>query len=85
MKRRKNRTAFNCVNTLSPAYADYDRFPPVLIVYGSLETSASDGEMLAARLRGTGIEVEQREFAGGHDWDFWNEALPQALDWLPRG
>ena len=28
--------------------------------------------------------VEQREMPGGHDWTFWNTALPQALDWLPR-
>ena len=65
-------------------YCDRPR-PRVFMAWGNQDPLAQPNRVLAARLRGTGIEVEQREFAGGHDWDFWNQALPQALDWLPRG
>ena len=65
-------------------YCDRPR-PRVFMAWGSQDPLAQPNRVLAARLRGTGIEVEQREMAGGHDWDFWNAALPQALDWLPRG
>ena len=64
---------------LSPAYADYDRFPPVLIVYGSLETSASDGEMLAARLRAAGRTAYERPYEGmWHDFLYLTPFLPES-------
>ena len=65
-------------------YCDRPR-PRVFMAWGSSDPLAQPNRALAARLRGTGIEVEQREMPGNHDWDFWNVALPQALDWLPRG
>lgn len=64
---------------LSPTYADYDRFPPVLIVYGSLETSASDGEMLAARLRAAGRTAYERPYEGmWHDFLYLTPFLPES-------
>ena len=64
---------------LSPAYADYDRFPPVLIVWGSLETSASDGEMLAARLRAAGRTAYERPYEGmWHDFLYLTPFLPES-------
>ena len=64
-------------------YCDRPR-PRVFMAWGSNDPLAEPNRALAERLRGTGIEVEQREMPGGHDWTFWNTALPQALDWLPR-
>ncbi len=56
---------------LSPAYADFTGFPPLLVQYGGCETSASDGEMLAARARDAGTEVLLREYAGMfHDFQY---------------
>lgn len=30
-----------------------------------------------------GAELTYVETAGGHDWDFWNSQIHEALDWLP--
>ena len=49
---------------------------------GNQDPLAEANRMLAGRMRDTGLEVTYHEMAGGHDWDFWNAALPQALDWL---
>lgn len=64
-------------------YCDRPR-PRVFMAWGSSDPLAEPNRALADRLRGTGIDVESREMPGGHDWTFWNTALPQALDWLPR-
>ncbi|WP_418740482.1 alpha/beta hydrolase-fold protein, partial [Enorma sp.] len=64
-------------------YCDRPR-PRVFMAWGSSDPLAPPNRELATRLRDTGIDVETREMEGGHDWDFWNVALPQALDWLPR-
>lgn len=63
-------------------YCDRPR-PRVFLSWGSSDPLAQANRVLAERLRGTGIDVTERELPGGHDWDFWNAALPQALDWLP--
>lgn len=56
--------------------------PRVFMVCGSSDPLSHPNRVLADRMRATGLQVEYREFAGGHDWEFWNAALPQALDWL---
>lgn len=56
--------------------------PRVFLACGNADPFAYPNRVLADRLRGAGLEVEYRELAGGHDWDLWNAALPQALDWL---
>ena len=63
-------------------YCDRPR-PRVFMAWGSSDPLAAPNRELATRLRDTGIDVEAHEMPGGHDWDFWNVALPQALDWLP--
>ena len=65
-------------------YCDRPR-PRVFMAWGSSDPLAAPNRELATRLRDTGIDVEAHEMPGGHDWDFWNVALPQALDWLPLG
>ena len=57
---------------------------------GSLWRAATDdpltpaNRVLADRMRGTGLDVTYHELQGGHDWNLWNQALPMAMDWLPR-
>lgn len=34
-------------------------------------------------LREGGADVTYVEESGGHDWDFWNRQIQEALDWLP--
>ena len=49
---------------------------------GSEDPLAEPNRVLAQRMRDTGLDVTYHEMRGGHDWDFWNAALPEALDWL---
>ena len=62
-------------------YCDRPR-PRVFLACGQQDPLLEPNRMLARELSGKGIPVEYREAAGGHDWDFWNALLPQALDWL---
>ncbi|RHS39160.1 alpha/beta hydrolase family protein [Collinsella sp. AF08-23] len=62
-------------------YCDRPR-PRVFMACGSSDPLAYPNRVLADRMRATGLQVEHREMPGGHDWEFWNMALPQALDWL---
>lgn len=64
-------------------YCDRPR-PRVFLSWGSSDPLCEPNRVLANRLRATGIDVCDCEMAGGHDWDFWNAAMPQALDWLQR-
>lgn len=62
-------------------YCDRPR-PNVFIACGQQDPLLMANRMLAEQIRATGLAVEYREAPGGHDWDFWNAMLPQALDWL---
>ena len=62
-------------------YCDQPR-PRVYLACGSSDPLAPANRQLAQQLRDTGLDVSYREEAGGHDWAFWNDALPAALDWL---
>ena len=63
-------------------YCDRPR-PRVFMAVGNQDPLAPANRYLADRMRGTGIDVTYREMNGGHDWHLWNEALQQAIDWLP--
>ena len=62
-------------------YCDRPR-PRVYMTCGNQDPLAEPDRVLAQRMRDAGLEVTYHEMQGGHDWDFWNAALPQALDWL---
>ncbi len=31
----------------------------------------------------SGMDIVYYESKGGHEWDFWDEWIKKALDWLP--
>ena len=62
-------------------YCDRPR-PRIFMSCGSEDPLAEPNRVLAQRMRDTGLDVTYHEMSGGHDWDFWNAALPEALDWL---
>lgn len=62
-------------------YCDRPR-PRVFLACGQQDPLLEPNRQLAAQIREKGLDVEYREQAGGHDWNFWNALLPQALDWL---
>lgn len=64
---------------LSPAFADFAGFPPALIQCGSLETSASDADMLAERMQRAGVPVRRTRYAGmWHDFLYLFPSLPES-------
>lgn len=64
-------------------YCDRPR-PRVFVACGDQDPLAEANRVLAERLRATGLDVSYHQQTGGHDWDFWNASMPQALDWLLR-
>ena len=62
-------------------YCDRPR-PRIFMTCGNQDPLAEANRMLAGRMRDTGLDVTYHEMNGGHDWDFWNAALPEALNWL---
>ncbi len=62
-------------------YCDRPR-PRIFMTCGNQDPLAEANRMLAGRMRDTGLDVTYHEMNGGHDWDFWNAALPEALGWL---
>ena len=63
-------------------YCDRPR-PRVFMSCGNQDPLAEPNRVLAQRLRDTGLDVTYHGLDGGHDWDFWNTALQEALAWLP--
>ncbi len=62
-------------------YCDRPR-PRVYMACGDQDPLAEPDRVLAQRMRDTGLDVTYHEMRGGHDWEFWNAALPEALNWL---
>lgn len=62
-------------------YCDRPR-PRIFMTCGNQDPLAEPNRVLAQRMRDTGLDVTYHEMDGAHDWNFWNAALPQALDWL---
>lgn len=62
-------------------YCDRPR-PRIFMTCGDQDPLAEANRMLAGRMRDTGLDVTYDEMHGGHDWDFWNAALPKGLNWL---
>ena len=64
-------------------YCDRPR-PRIFMSCGNQDPLAEPNRVLARRMRDTGLDVTYHEMNGGHDWEFWNSALPEALNWLVR-
>lgn len=77
---------------LSPAYAELDGFPDMLIISGGLETSASDGRMLCANALKAGVKVRLREYKFmWHDFLYMfprlkesRQAFEEIFDFIPK-
>ena len=63
---------------ISPVYADFSGFPPMLIQVGSIEILLSDAQTLARKARHAGVEVNLTVWDGmWHVWQISNR-LPEA-------
>ena len=57
--------------------------PKLFLACGSSDPLLQGNRRLASVLQELGYYARYEEMAGGHDWDFWTEALRMLLDWLP--
>ena len=64
---------------LSPAYGEYDGFPPMLIHVGSWEVLLSDSQMVYEKAKAKGVDVKLSVFEGMY------HVFQQAGDFIPEG
>jgi epsilon-lactone hydrolase len=64
---------------ISPVYADFHGFPPLLIQVGSEEVLLDDARMLAEKARADGVTVELRIWEGmWHVWHALADLMPES-------
>lgn len=66
---------------LSPAYANYDGFPPMLIQCGELETSESDSDTLFEKATSAGVKATLTKYEGmWHDFQYITPFLKESKE-----
>jgi monoterpene epsilon-lactone hydrolase len=64
---------------VSPVYADFHGFPPLLIQVGSQEILLDDACMLAEKARADGVDVTLKIWEGmWHDWQVLGTLIPES-------
>lgn len=58
-------------------------FPKFYIACGSEDGLLKANKDFVDYLRNADVEVTFEVGPGGHDWDFWDKYLKEAMDWLP--
>lgn len=70
-----------CDPLLSPVYADYHGFPPLLLHASTDEVLRDDALRVASRARASGVMVRQRLWRRvPHVWQFLSAVLPEARE-----
>lgn len=65
-----------CDKYLSPAYAEFDGFPPTLIQCGDLELSECDNDILYQKMKEGGVDVKLSKYQGmWHDFQYFTPFL----------
>jgi acetyl esterase/lipase len=65
---------------ISPLYADYTNFPPLLIFVGGDEIMLSDSTRLAEKARSAGVDVQIKIWEGmWHVFPFFAPFVPESL------
>lgn len=64
---------------LSPAFGEYDNFPPMLIQVGTFEVLLSDSETIYEKAKSCGVDVKLSTFNGMY------HVFQQAGDFIPEG
>ena len=69
-----------CNPLISPLYADYKNFPPLLIFVGGDEIMLSDSTRLAEKARNAGVDVQIKIWEGmWHVFPFFAPFVPESL------
>ncbi len=69
---------------VSPAFGDYEDFPPVMIICGDCETDESDSDMLFERLKRADVKVDYKKYKGMfHDFLYFAPFIKESKKaWL---
>lgn len=59
--------------------------PDFYLTCGTEDDLIAPNHTFRDQLKQLGFRVDWEEWAGGHDWAFWDESIKKALDWLPLG
>ncbi|MBQ8044595.1 MAG: acetylesterase [Clostridia bacterium] len=59
------------------------RFPKIYLACGKDDFLLEANEEFRDYLKEKGIEVTYESGEGGHEWDFWDEYIEKAIQWLP--
>jgi len=66
---------------VSPYFAEYDKFPPLLIQVGSEEVLLDDAKVVAEKAKSAGVDVTLSSYEGmWHVWHTVGELLPESHD-----
>lgn len=67
-------------------YAEHkDEFPEIMITCGTSDPLFQNNQKLSDYMNELGIKHEFIPAEGGHNFDFWRDAITKILDWLPHG
>ena len=58
-------------------------FPKVFMACGTEDHLLNANRTMRDFFQESGLDVTYRESKGGHDWDFWDQYIKEALEWLP--
>lgn len=57
--------------------------PTVFQACGTEDGLLEVNRLYHKRMEESGMDIVYYESKGGHEWDFWDEWIKKALDWLP--
>ena len=75
---------WDLLQLLDRAAAGGEKIPPIWMVCSELDAVFKSNLSFAQRGAELGLAVELHRAPGLHDWAFWRENLPAALDWALR-
>ncbi len=76
-------TANDVWHVLEQAMAAKVALPRIYDCCGTEDFAYEHFQAFRTFAEGIGVPVTYAEWPGTHSWDFWNEALPRIIDWLP--
>lgn len=73
----------NDYTALAEKLADSETKPQVYMACGTEDGLIAPNRVFRDKLESSGFDVTWQEGPGNHDWDFWDEYILKAMNWLP--
>jgi len=61
------------------------QMPKIYVACGTEDHLFGANKEFVAFLKANDVDVTYEEGPGGHDWDFWDQYIKKAIEWLPLG